>query len=82
MLYPEKLSILNRTFGLVKDYAEEYPSELSTEKPDAKAFSANEIIYHLLEVEELWQRRIHSILHEETPHFQRIDPDALAREHH
>ncbi len=82
MLYPEKLSILNRTFSLVKDYAEEYPVELQAEKPDAKAFSATEIVYHLLEVEELWQRRIHQLLHEDRPEFIRIDPDALAKDHH
>jgi len=44
-------------------------------------FSANEIIHHLLEVEELWQRRIRQLLHSEDRHFQQIDPDALAKEH-
>lgn len=82
MLYPEKLSILNRTFSLAKDFAEAFPSELTTEKPNENAFSANEIIYHLLEVEELWQRRIHQLLNEEHPEFKRIDPDSLAIEHH
>ena len=79
MLYSEKLSILERTFSQVKDYAEKFPPELVKKKPDEKAFSANEIIYHLLEVEELWQRRIHLLLHETYPHFQQIDPDALAK---
>src|SRR4051812_8778585 len=79
MLYSEKLSILHRTFSRVKDFAENFPIELTTAKPDEKAFSANEIIYHLLEVEELWQRRIHLLLHETRPHFQQIDPDALAK---
>ncbi len=82
MRYPEKLSILNRTFNIVKDYAEEFPTELTSEKHNDKAFSANEIIYHLLEVEELWQRRIHQLLHEEKPQFQQINPDVLAIEHH
>src|SRR5437588_6172039 len=82
MLYPEKISILNRTFSLVKDFAESYPADLVAEKPDAIAFSANEIIYHLLEVEELWQRRIHQLLNEERPYFERINPDELAKEHH
>jgi hypothetical protein len=82
MHYPEKLSILDRTFSLVKDFAEKFPDDLATEKPDEKAFSANEIVYHLLEVEELWQRRLHHLLSEERPQFQQIDPDALAKEHH
>ncbi len=82
MQYPEKLSILNRTFSLAKDFAEEYPTELQAEKPNEKAFSATEIVYHLLEVEELWQRRLHQLLNEEAPHFQQIDPNALAVTHH
>jgi len=82
MQYPEKLSILDRTFNIVKDYAESFPSELTTEKPNEKAFSANEIVYHLLEVEELWQHRLHQLLSEEKPNFQRINPDELATTHH
>jgi len=80
MIY--KLQKLQQTIIQVTDFAESFPAELVTKKPDAKAFSANEIIYHLLEVEELWQRRIHQLLHSDDKHFQQIDPDALAKDHH
>jgi uncharacterized damage-inducible protein DinB len=79
MIYPEKISLLNRTHSLVKDFAETIPPGLVKEKPSDIAFSINEIIYHLLEVEELWQRRIHQLLHEDHPHFQQINPDELAK---
>ncbi len=82
MLYPEKLSVLNSTFSLVRNFAESVPPALVKEKPSEIAFSVNEIIYHLLEVEELWQRRIHQLLHESAPHFQQINPDELALINH
>jgi uncharacterized damage-inducible protein DinB len=77
----DQLQRLQETIKQVTDYAERYPHDLVTKKPDDKAFSANEIIYHLLEVEELWERRINQLLHSEDRHFQQIDPDALAKEH-
>lgn len=77
----DKLQRLQETIKEVTAFAESYPQELLTIKPDAIAFSANEIIYHLLEVEELWQRRIHQLLHSEDKYFQQIDPDTLAKEH-
>jgi uncharacterized damage-inducible protein DinB len=77
----DQLQKLQQTLKLVTNFAERYPHELVTVKPDAVAFSANEIIYHLLEVEELWQRRIHQLLHSDDKNFQQIDPDALAKEH-
>src|SRR3974390_1214042 len=79
MLYPEKKSLLNRTLKQVKEFADAVPPGLYTVKPDQIAFSIQEIVYHLLEVEHLWQRRIHQLLHEDTPHFQQIDPDELAK---
>ena len=39
-------------------------------------------MYHLLEVEELWQTRLDQLLHTNDHHFQQIDPDALAKENH
>jgi uncharacterized damage-inducible protein DinB len=77
----DKLKKLQETIKEVTDFAEKYPADLVTVKPDAIAFSANEIIYHLLEVEELWQRRIHQLLHSDDKHFQQINPDELAKEH-
>jgi uncharacterized damage-inducible protein DinB len=77
----DKLPRLEETIEQVTNFAERFPHELVTRKPDTIAFSANEIIYHLLEVEELWQRRIHQLLHSDDKHFQQIDPDALAKGH-
>ncbi|MEI8133571.1 MAG: DinB family protein [bacterium] len=75
----EQIIKLRDTIHRVITYAEVIPPSLRTLKPDQIAFSVNEIIYHLLEVEELWQRRIHLMLHEDEPHFERIDPDELAK---
>lgn len=77
-----QLQKLHQTIAKVTAYAEKFPREYIYSKPDAKAFSANEIIYHLLEVEELWQRRLDQLLHTEDHNFQQIDPDALAKENH
>jgi hypothetical protein len=48
----DKLLKLKDTIKEVTAFAEAYPHELVKIKPDEKAFSANEIIYHLLEVDE------------------------------
>jgi len=77
----DKLQRLQETIKEVTGYAEKYPASFVTVKPDAIAFSANEIIYHLLEVEELWQRRIHQLLHSDDKYFQQINPDVLAKDH-
>ena len=76
------LQKLLQTMGKVTAYAERFPREYVYKKPDEKAFSANEIIYHLLEVEELWQRRLDQLVHTKDRNFQQIDPDALAKENH
>jgi uncharacterized damage-inducible protein DinB len=75
----EKLQKLQQSIKGVTNFAESIPPGLYTVKPDQIAFSVNEIIYHLLEVEHLWQRRIHQLLHEKNPHFQQINPDELAK---
>jgi len=77
----DKLERLQKTIAEVTNFAERIPDSLYTVRPDQIAFSINEIIYHLLEVEHLWQRRIHQLLHTDDNHFQQIDPDALAKEH-
>ena len=77
----DKLHRLQETIKQVRSFAERYPDQLVRVKPDPIAFSANEIIYHLLEVEELWQRRIHQLLHSDNKYFQQIDPDILAKDH-
>lgn len=57
-----------------------YPRELVTQKPTEIAFSATEVVYHMLDVERLWQRRIHGLLDGTMKTFQQMDPDKEARE--
>lgn len=57
-----------------------YPPELICRKPNAIAFSATEIVYHMLDVESLWQGRITRLVSGESNQFLMIDPDALARD--
>ncbi|HET9136814.1 MAG TPA: DinB family protein [Candidatus Kapabacteria bacterium] len=78
MINPEKLTILERTHRLVKEYAEHYPIALATAKPNEKAFSATEIIYHLVDVEKLWHERFRHMKEKEGALFQAMDPDSVA----
>ncbi len=77
----DSLDRLSRSISDVTEYARRVPEHLLTLKPDAVAFSIKEIIYHLLEVEELWHRRIRQLLGGNDNQFQQIDPDALALKH-
>ena len=77
----DSLIALSKSITNVTEYANRVPEHLRTLKPDAIAFSVKEIIYHLLEVEELWHRRIRQLLDGNDNRFQQIDPDALAKEH-
>jgi len=49
-------------------------------KPNEKAFSLTEILYHMLDVERLWQRRLRGLLDGSMTHFQQMDPDKEAIE--
>jgi uncharacterized damage-inducible protein DinB len=75
----EELAKLEHSFHEVIDFAKTYPESLRSVKPDDKAFSATEVIYHLLEVENLWQRRIKMLVTTTNRNFEPIDPDAQAQ---
>lgn len=75
----EELAKLEQSFHDVIDFAKTYPEPLRSVKPDEKAFSATEIIYHLLDVENLWQRRIKMLITTTERNFEPIDPDAQAK---
>jgi uncharacterized damage-inducible protein DinB len=60
--------------------ARNFPMERRTEKPTAKAFSATEIVYHMLDVEKLWQRRLQRLISGESRGFIAMDPDKEASE--
>lgn len=76
----EELAKLEQSFLEVVDFAKAYPEPLRSVKPDEKAFSATEIIYHMLEVENLWQRRLKMLITTTERRFQALDPDAAAKE--
>ncbi|HEY3874843.1 MAG TPA: DinB family protein [Candidatus Kapabacteria bacterium] len=76
----EILAALNKSFQVFLEEAESYPRELAQSKPSSKAFSATEILYHMLDVERLWQTRIRGLIDGTIIHFQQMNPDALAIE--
>lgn len=60
--------------------ATRYPRDLIRLKPTDIAFSATEVVYHMLDVERLWQRRMRGLLEGTMKTFQQMDPDKEARE--
>jgi uncharacterized damage-inducible protein DinB len=76
----ENLEALGESFNVFLDAAMRYPRELVTRKPTEIAFSATEVVYHMLDVERLWQRRIHGLLNGTMRKFQQMNPDKEARE--
>jgi uncharacterized damage-inducible protein DinB len=76
----DHLAALDKSFEVFRNTAANYPRQLVREKPSEKAFSATEIVYHMLDVERLWQRRIHGLLDHTLTHFQQMNPDKEAVE--
>ncbi len=76
----EQLAELDNSFELFLDQAKRYPRTLVQEKPTEIAFSATEIVYHMLDVERLWQTRMQGLCNGSMTHFQQLDPDTVARE--
>ncbi len=74
----ECLAALDKSYHVFLRAASGYPRELVREKPSVKAFSATEIVYHMLDVERLWQRRIRGLLDRSLTHFQQMNPDKEA----
>ncbi|GEM_PF-2688943 len=79
-LLEDHLEALDKSIQTFCDAASEYPADLIRLKPTEKAFSATEIVYHMLEVERLWQRRIHGLLDHTSTYFQQMNPDKEAKE--
>jgi uncharacterized damage-inducible protein DinB len=77
--HPEAhLAALDKSFTVFLNAAEEYPRTLVREKPSEKAFSATEILYHMLDVERLWQKRIRGLLDGTVDQFHQMNPDKVA----
>lgn len=80
MIHPEKISLLERTHRAAHEFASSVPQNLVTLKPDAIAFSVNEIVHHLTDVERLWHKRFEQMMYDDGVQFKAMDPDALAKE--
>jgi uncharacterized damage-inducible protein DinB len=72
------LEALTKSFNVFLTSASNYPRALVREKPSEKAFSATEVLYHVLDVERLWQRRIRGMLDGTVDTFQQMNPDQEA----
>lgn len=58
--------------------ARNFPVDRRMDKPTPKSFSATEIVYHMLDVEKLWQRRLQRLISGESREFIAMDPDKEA----
>ena len=76
----EMMAALDKSLAVFVRTAETYPRDLVRIKPSEIAFSATEIVYHMLDVERLWQRRIQGLQHGTMKIFQQMDPDKEARD--
>ena len=76
----DHLAALTKSLAVFVGTAKAYPRELVRQKPTEIAFSATEIVYHMRDVERLWQRRMRGVLDGSMTHFQQMDPDREARE--
>src|ERR1017187_670568 len=76
----DHLAALDSSLKVFLDAAEKYPRDAVGTKPSPKAFSATEIVYHMLDVEHLWQNRMRGLVDQTMTHFQQMDPDKVAIE--
>jgi uncharacterized damage-inducible protein DinB len=76
----DHLAALDSSLKVFLDAAENYPRDAVKKKPSPKAFSATEIVYHMLDVEHLWQKRMRGLVEQTMTHFQQMDPDKVAIE--
>jgi uncharacterized damage-inducible protein DinB len=70
---------LGESLKYFEERANAFPAELRRKKPDSVAFSATEIVYHMLDVELLWQSRFAKLLDNGEREFQAMNPDVVAK---
>lgn len=81
MINPEKISILERTHRLVSEYVSSVPESSVYKKPSPEAFSVNEIVWHLADVELLWHERFAEMKAKESGVvFVAMNPDEVAKQ--
>jgi uncharacterized damage-inducible protein DinB len=73
-----ELSALAQSNADFLEAARNFPADRRTDKPSLKAFSATEIVYHMLAVEKLWQSRLQRLISGESREFIAMDPDKEA----
>jgi uncharacterized damage-inducible protein DinB len=76
----DALALLAESNSEFLEAANNFPAEQRTDKPSDKAFSATEIVYHMLDVEKLWQGRLQRLISGESREFIAMDPDKEAVE--
>lgn len=74
----DHLAALNESFGVFQNAATAFPSALRHDRPKPGAFSATEIVWHMIAVEDLWRSRISNLLTGGDRTFVALDPDADA----
>jgi uncharacterized damage-inducible protein DinB len=74
----EKIKALALSYAEFIAAAYSFPQEKRRDKPSAKAFSATEIVYHMVDVEKLWQQRLQRLISGESREFIAMDPDKVA----
>jgi hypothetical protein len=62
--------------------AERFPRSARRDRPHPGAFTATEIVYHVLAVEALWQERIGNVLTGRSREFIAMNPDEDAAQNH
>lgn len=73
-----ELAALAQSNAEFLEAARAFPEARRRDKPSQKAFSATEIVYHMLAVELLWQRRLQRLISGESREFIAMDPDQVA----
>lgn len=77
--FTEQIATLESTGASFREAATRYPEELRRQKPTDIGFSATEIVYHMLDVEQLWQERLTNLFNGISDQFIAMDPDAVAK---
>jgi uncharacterized damage-inducible protein DinB len=74
----DHLAALSESFRIFEDAAMRFPATRRHERPRVGAFSATEILWHMIAVEDLWRLRISNLLTGGDRTFIALDPDADA----
>jgi uncharacterized damage-inducible protein DinB len=74
----DHLAALSESFHIFEAAAMSFPAALRAERPRPGAFSATEIVWHMIAVEDLWRSRISNLLTGGDRMFVALDPDADA----